>query len=253
MKNNIIAIDINKDYILHVDKVLERSKLEILEWFEESLKDFKVTTYIYKDNNSLREGLKRRGLGLYPAHMVACMVDEDIEQGIKRSINFYEPPTISDNKSYNKKEYDQVIYHELIHYITDILYGKLPEWLTEGIATQLDGSYNQDLTNLITKCINEYEIPDIEQMKKDFFVLKKYEKITTEEGDKIVEKTIYNGYDLSHIMVRYIIEVYGKDYLLKILTNKEIIPTIEQNILIEAIDYYKNLYLAENTIKNQKI
>ena len=30
MKNNIIAIDVSKEYILHVDKVLERNKLEII-------------------------------------------------------------------------------------------------------------------------------------------------------------------------------------------------------------------------------
>jgi hypothetical protein len=248
MKNNIIPLDVSKSYILHVDKLIERNKLEILEWFEENISDFKVNVYIYKDNNSLREGLKRRGHGLYPAHMVACMIDEDLNNNIRRSINIYEPSINTNEVEYSKKEYDVVIYHELIHYITNILYGKLPEWLTEGIAKYLDGSYSQDLTNLI-KIIEEYEIPDISTMNGGFFVYKTY----IQEENELKEKTIYNGYDLSYIMIRYIIEIYGKEYLKELLKNKEEINKIEQTILIEASEYYKSLYLKENTIKNKKI
>lgn len=241
MKNNIIAINTSKDYILHVDKVLERSKIEILEWFNVPYQEFKVNAFIYESIASLREGLKRRGLGLYPAHMVACMVDEEPEKGIRRSLNFYEPPIVSDEYSYNKKEYDQVIYHELIHYITNILYGKLPEWLTEGIAKQLDGSYNQDISNLL-KIIDTYEIPIISDMKDDFFVVKKYDKEFTEEGETIIEKTIYDGYDLSYLMVRYIIDTLGKDYLLGLLRNKNAIKEVEDTLLQEAIEYYKSIF-----------
>ena len=54
-------------------------------------------------------------------------------------------------------------------------------------------------------------------------------------------------------MVRYIIEVYGKDYLLTLLSTKDNITKIEQQTLIDAIEYYKNIYFTENTIKNRKI
>ena len=102
MKNNIISINTTKEYSLHVDKLIERGKSIILEWFEKTKTDFKVNTYIYQTNELLREGLKRRGLGLYPAHMVACMVDEDEEKGIRRSINLYEPPLISETSYTNE-------------------------------------------------------------------------------------------------------------------------------------------------------
>lgn len=253
MKNNIIAIDVSKEYVLHIDKVLERSKIEILEWFSCIEKEFKVNTYIYKDIQSLRNGLKKRGLGLYPSHMVACMIDEDLSTGIRRSINLYEPPTIADEKSYNKKEYDYVVFHELVHYITDMIYGKLPEWLTEGIAKILDNTYKEDLTNLMP-IINTYEIPSISSMKGDFFILKKYESTITEDAQEIQKEiTIYNGYDLSYIMVRYLIEVYGKEYLFSLMDNKKEIKRLEQSILNEAIDYFTSKYLKENTIKNKKI
>lgn len=240
MKNNIIAIDVSKEYILYVDKVLERSKLEIIEWFEKAYQEFKVKVFIYKDIPSLVEGLKRRGFGPYPQYMNACMIDENIEQGIERNINLYEPTINSSAIEYSRKEYNKVIYHELIHYITDMYYGKLPEWLTEGIAKYLDGSYKEDLTNLMP-IIATYEIPDISNMQGETFVLKD------------TEKNIYDGYDLSYLMIRYIIEVYSKDYLFTLMQNKEQIAKIAQTTLIEAIEYFKSLYLKENTIKNQKL
>lgn len=253
MKNNIIAIDVSKNYILHVDKLLERSKLEIFEWFEVPYQEIKLNTFIYKDIPSLVEGLRRRGLGPYPNYMVACMVDENPEKSIHRSINFFEPKINPENKNeYSRKEYNYVIFHELIHYITDLLYGKLPEWLTEGIAKCLDGSYKEDLTSLMT-LINTYEIPDMSTMKDDTFILTTQEEQITEEGPQIIERTIYNGYDISYLMVRYIIEVYGKDYLFTLMKNKKQIPLIENQTITEAIEYYKNLYFAENTIKNPKI
>ncbi len=251
MKNNIIAVEVSKSYILHIDKLLERSKVELFEWFEVPYQEIKINTYIYKDLPSLIEGLKRRGLGPYPNYMVACIVDEDKENDIPRTINLYEPP-IESKDSYNKKEYNQVIFHKLIHYITDILYGKLPEWLTEGVAKYLDGSYKEDLTILISR-INTYEIPDISTMKEDTFILTTQEEQITKEGTKKVEKTIYNGYDISYLMVRYIIEVYGKDTLLNLMKNKSQISNIENQTLIEAIEYFNTQYLKENTIKNKKI
>ena len=240
MKNDIISIDVSQDYIHHIDRLLERSKLEIFEWFEKPSKTHRVKTYIYKDIDSLRTGLKRRIGKEYPPYMVACMIDEDKEKDIPRSIKVYEPP-IESKDSYNRKEYNQVVFHELIHYITDILFGKLPEWLTEGIAVYLDGSYKKDITNLMT-LINTYEIPSIFDMKDDTFVL------VDNEG-----KTIYNGYDLSYIMVRYMIETLGKDYLFTLLKNKAQISLIEQTTLSEAIDYFNCQILEENTIKSPNL
>ena len=238
MKNDIIAIDVSEDYIRHIDRLLERSKLEIFEWFNKPTENCRVKTYIYKDIESLRIGLKRRYNKEYPPYMVACMVDED--KNTPRNINLYEPPIQSED-SYSRKEYNRVVFHELIHYITDFLYGKLPEWLTEGIAVYLDGSYKQDITNLI-KLINIYQIPDISNMKDDTFV------VQDEQGN-----TIYNGYDLSYIMIRYILEILGKDYLFNLLKNKEQIRLVEQTILTDAIEYFNCQYLEENSIKSPNI
>ena len=50
--------------------------------------------------------------------------------------------------------------------------------------------------------IKGYQIPNVSDMKDDTFVLKDAN-----------ENILYDGYDLSYIMVRYIIESLGKDYL----------------------------------------
>ena len=104
MKNNIIAIDVSKEYQYYVDKLIERTKREIYEWFNHPTIEDKVNVYIYKDIPSLIEGLKRRGLGPYPDYMVACMVDEDETKGIRRSINFYEPSKTPKESEYTKKD-----------------------------------------------------------------------------------------------------------------------------------------------------
>jgi hypothetical protein len=238
MKNDIIAIEVSEDYIRHIDRLLERSKLELFEWFEKPSEKCKVKTYIYKDITSLRTGLKRRYNKEYPPYMVACMVDE--EENIHRCINLYEPP-ITSEESYSRKEYNIVVFHELIHYITDLLYGKLPEWLTEGIAVYLDGSYKNDLPSLINK-INTYQIPSISDMKEDTFVLE------DESGNKL-----YDGYELSYIMIRYIIETLGKDYLFSLMKNKKQIKLVEQTTLTDAIEYFNCQYLEEKSIKNLNI
>lgn len=236
MKNNIIAIDTTKEYSSHVDKVLERSKREIFAWFEKPSYDCKVKVFIYKDISALVEGLKKRGHTNYPEYMCACMIDEEEEKNITRNINIYEPSPNPSEKEYSKKEYDVVIFHEVIHYITDYLFGKLPEWLTEGIAKQLDGSYQKDVTNLLKNYINTYEIPDIHEVKGKNFIKK--------EGNKI----IYDGYDFGYIMVRYLIEVYGKEYLFNLMEQKERLETSAQSILIEAIDYFNKEYNVEKRL-----
>ena len=79
-------------------------------------------------------------------------------------------------------------------------------------------------------------------MKDDNFILQ------DESG-----KVIYDGYDLSYLMVRYLIETLGKDFLFTLMKNKEQISLIEQKTLTEAIEYFNCQYLEENTIKSPNL
>ncbi len=237
MKNNIIGFYINKEYSFYVDKVLERSKIEIFNWFGKETPNIKIKTFIYKDIPSLVEGLRKRGHINYPDYMVACMIDEDQEKSIERSINLFEPQVDEpDPNKYSRKEYNIIIFHELIHYITDYLYGKLPEWITEGIAKYLDGSYKNQLEEII-KRVNTYQIPDINSMCDTNFV--KYD----ENSNKI-----YDGYEISFLMINYILEVYGKEYFLTILTNKEFIKEHTEKYLKESLEYYNFEYSPQKKL-----
>lgn len=59
---------------------------------------------------------------------------------MKITLNFFEP---KDNPS--EEEYKQCIFHEEIHGIQSIIYGEQPEWLTEGVAKYLDGTYSKGI------------------------------------------------------------------------------------------------------------
>lgn len=235
MKNDIIIIDASNEYAFHLDKLIERSKNEIFTWFNKPNEDCKVKIFLYKDLNHLVSGLKARGFKDYPDYMCACMIDEDCQNNISRSINLFDPTTSL--STFTKKEYDYIVYHELIHYITNYLFGSLPEWLTEGIAKYLDHSYKEDLTNLMLNYINNYEIPDIQQMCDLNFVKK-------EKG-----RTIYDGYDLSYLMIRYIIEIYGKDFLLTLMQENNLSSFDAQKCLTEAIDYFNSVYNEQKDYK----
>jgi hypothetical protein len=65
--------------------------------------------------------------------------------------------------------------------------------------------------------------------------------------------TLYNGYDISYIMIRYIIETLGKDYLLTLMKNKKQIQLVEQTTLTDAIEYFNCQYLEENSIKTPNL
>lgn len=238
MKNDIIIIDASNEYAFHLDKLIERSKNEIFTWFNKPNEDCKVKIFLYKDLNHLVSGLKARGFKDYPDYMCACMIDEDCQNNISRSINLFDPTTSLSN--FTKKEYDYIVYHELIHYITNYLFGSLPEWLTEGIAKYLDNSYKEDLTNLMS-IINNYKIPSLAVMYGNNFV------------KKINNQIIYDGYDLSYLLIRYLLTIYDKNKFISLLENKNISNAYFDQLLKEAINYFNSVYSKENTIKKSKI
>ena len=224
MKNNIIAIEVSKEYQCYVDKLIERTKREIYEWFEHQTIEDKINIYIYKDIPSLIEGLKRRGLGPYPEYMVACMVDEDQEKDIRRSINFYEPSKEPTETEYTKKEYNIVIFHELIHAIEHTIYGEQPEWLSEGIAKYLDGTYSQGIKWLLQNYINKIPVPEMKELEEEFGFHE------------------YDSYDYAYIMVSYLIETMGKKRFLEFLHNANEVSDLSKGLITRSIQHYEKYF-----------
>ena len=79
--------------------------------------------------------------------MCACHKDED------NSLNFFEPKDNSNENEWSKEEYDNVIFHELIHGIQFTLFRSNYEWFNEGIAKYLDGTYTSGMKYLFDNYI----------------------------------------------------------------------------------------------------
>lgn len=163
----------------------------------------------YLDDNNIYE------LEHQPSYMTSCERERKL---------YLLTPKDKIFDDYTKDDYDRIIYHEEIHLVTELVFGYLPEWLNEGIAKYLDGTYKKGMKSLFENYINNYRIPDLEQIDGDTFV--------TDD---------YDGYDLCYVLVSYIIDVNGKDKLLNLVNNKTLIERVSTKDLNLALDYYRNM------------
>ena len=53
---------------------------------------------------------------------------------------------------------------------------------------------------------------------------------------------VYNGYEISYLIVKYIFENMNEDKIRKIITNTSYTKSIENELYDNAIKYYSNLY-----------
>ena len=174
--------------------------------------------YIYNTIEDLVKGLRDRGFDKDPDYMCACHKDKD------NSLNFFEPKDNPSDKEWSKEEYEKVIFHELIHGIQYILFGTTPEWINEGIATYLDGTYSKGIKWLLENYINNSSIPNQNEIVNEFGMHN------------------YDSYDYAYLMVSYFIETKGKKKLLEVLKDTKQLDNCKDNLLINAIEYYNNKY-----------
>ena len=101
-------------------------------------------------------------------------------------MNFFEPKDNPSDNEWSKEEYRDVIFHELIHSIQFNLFGSCPEWLNEGIAKYLDGTYKKGIKYLLDNYINNREIPLQSEIENEFGMHE------------------YDSYDYAYLMVSYL-------------------------------------------------
>ncbi len=203
----------------YIDDIISSRKNEILSFFNSDDIDLSFNIYVYNSIEDLVNGLKERGFSKDPDYMCACHKDED------NSLNFFEPKDNPNEDEWSKEEYEVVIFHELIHAIQFSLFGTTPEWLNEGIAKYLDGTYSKGIKYLLENYINKNRIPEQKEIEEEFGMHE------------------YDSYDYAYIMVSYLIDTLGKDYLLEILKNKEQINIIKEGLLNKSINYYNKKYM----------
>ncbi len=191
---------------------LERGKREILDWFNKTDIDPKITIYIYKDQTSLKEGLKSIFNKKVPRNISSYTILENQNKNIKRSINIIEP-----TKSIKQKEYNLLLFNELATYLIDYLYGNLPKFIVNGLIYHLNSTYKS--------------------LNIDYFLLRVNTDIPP-SLDNIHLDPSYNEY--SYITIKYIIDYYGKDYLLEKLCDPKQFTLHAENYLTESLLYYKH-------------
>lgn len=219
---NIIKQDKNSNYDIFIKNIINNNKSKIFNFFNSDEIELTFTIYIYDSIESLVKGLRERGFTKDPDYMCACFKEEDM------SLNFFEPKDNPNNNDWSKEEYQNVIFHELIHGIQYTLFKSTPEWINEGIANYLDGTYIKGIKWLLENYINNNEIPYQHEIENEF------------------GRHQYDSYDYAYLMVHYIIEVNGKDYLIKLLKDKDKLTIETQDLLNRAIEFYNQKYFVRH-------
>lgn len=206
------------NYYEIVDSIISKRKSEVFSFFNSEEISLPFDIYIYNTIEDLVKGLRERGFDKDPDYMCACHKDRD------NSLNFFEPKENPSDKEWSKEEYEKVVFHELIHGIQFTLFGWAPEWLYEGIAKYLDGTYSKGIKWLLENYINNSIIPNQNEIENEFGMHD------------------YDSYDYAYLMVSYLIETNGKEKLIEILKDTKQLNNYMDNLLNNTIGYYNNKY-----------
>ena len=212
----------NSSYSSVIDNIINNRKDKIFSFFNSEEIDLPVTVYVYNSIEDLFFGMRKRGYTNNPYYMCACQKDDD------NSLNFFEPKDNPSDNEYSKDEYEIVIYHELIHCIQFNLFGTTPEWINEGIAKYLDGTYSKGIKWLLDNYINNSPIPNQDEIENEFGMHD------------------YDSYDYAYLMISYLIETLGKDNFVNLLRDKKQIESIKDGLLNKSINYYNSKYKEQN-------
>lgn len=221
--NKYFCLNRNNNYRNAVEQILISRKQEILDFFnviDEGQFNFNI--FIYDTIVDLVDGMKNRGFDKMPDYMCACYKDND------NSLNFFEPKDNPNEIEWSKEEYKNVIFHEEIHAIQSIIYGSQPEWLTEGVAKYLDGTYSRGIKYLLDEYVNKTDIPSMYELENEFGMHE------------------YDSYDYAYLMVSYLIETLGKDNFLVAIKSKNKIKELSKDLVAISVDYYNEKFINTN-------
>lgn len=213
-----IVQDKNSTYYNTINEIIDTNKNNVFSFFNSDVMNIPFNIYIYDSIESLVNGMKERGFNDMPDYMCACQKDKD------NSLNFFEPKDDMNIPEWIKNGYKKFIFHEYVHGVQFNLFGTTPEWINEGIAKYLDGTYSKGIEWLLDNCIKTNEIPSQDEIENEFGMHE------------------YDSYDYAYLMVSYIIDENGKDYLIELLKDKEKLNCEKEGLLNRSIDYYNTKY-----------
>ena len=206
-----------REFSLNCFNNLTLDKKRILDFF--GLTTFRKVTIVLYDNvetfrnfiYSLRgekESLPKYAMGTFDRGMLISYV------------NLKEKEELKSKKS----------IHEYVHVVNkEAIYQKRVTWLDEGLAVYL--SNEKDYLN------NPDEFKDF--FNKKILAITELPIMNNLNWDNF-KTEIYNGYDLSYLCVRYLIETMSDNDFQKMLRSYDLSLKTGENILNEAINYFQN-------------
>lgn len=203
-----------------------------------------VTNFVCYYKNNINELLKKFYLESIDKMKIRLFSDKNLLSDIpyklgdfagffnNNGVNCY----ININGKKSEDDIVKAIMHEIVHhiyryYIEEDINNRII-WFDEGLAMNfslqndkyMDDDCFIDFLNNKIFCIGD--IPCINDLS---------------HGSSFVNDN-YNGYDLSYLVVRYLIENNSYEDFYKIMKNKKLIRNIGSNILRNVIMYYKSKY-----------
>lgn len=249
VNNKNLCID-SKNIIVYFPECFTKIANDMLKMYESQIEkiysifgiqDFrKVQVNLFCDRQEfrnyiigLRDGdeasLPQWAGGTYDNGMVNAYIEEDINSDIQLYHN--RACTIS-------HELVHIIYWEIVlkdHFDDRVI------WLDEGLAVNLSGEYDR---------LND-ESQFIEFMKQRIMKSKNFPNLNHLNWNNF--RTIeYDGYDLSYLSVKYMMEMLSLDQLQTIIQNPNLATEIGNSVLNESIQYYLekyNISLEKSTSK----
>lgn len=168
------------------------------------------------------------------------------------SLGFFEPDCnlsctcVHANAAYGTSWWNSAVYtnaHEAFHlYYRKYIYGfDRITWFDEGMAEYLSGE-------------NDYWLNDEEKFKERFiYFLEHYVPIdnlneriqgnsTVSDKEIFQRKDVFNGYLASVLIIKYLSDSYGEDYLFNLMRDNQKIREVGSNVLPEMIDYFRRKF-----------
>lgn len=205
------------DQVNHIEKVIESNRKRVLSFFGRKDMD-SCYIHVFEDMAEIKRYLNDNCIMSYEEQPDYLCGVERLKKIFYLS---YEDPYFKNN-DYTQEDYDKVIVHEFIHLVEDKIFPRHPEWLSEGIACYLSGQYKNGPEYVMDNYVKNYKMPDIKDLKGETF-----------------KTDNYDGYDLSYLMVCYLIEILGKKEFVEMLKDRSQIEYIETKVLQETLEFYK--------------
>jgi hypothetical protein len=207
---NYTAKDLN--YIEEMSKIIESSSKEITNFFGIEKIEPKIEIYLYDSLDKFRKKYIELGYNLENDGTVPLWVSGFAYNEVEaHTLCLEEYRKTRSHENDDVSDLEQLILHEFVHGCYNYFIGNKNNynhiaWLSEGLATTLSHQYD----------------------KKDFVFTASLDEM--ENGCQ--------NYSNYHLMFSYVLNKYGKDYILNLINDNDVAVQITPKLYEETRKYY---------------